>query len=197
MIEQQARGRVRFAWGVVMIAGAVLLSSCQDDGRRSPAGATSDAAAPPDAGQVAVELVDRKRFDEVIASCHGRVVLVDFWADWCSPCVENLPHVIELADRLRDRGLAVVTVNVNAPEAAEQTVGFLKSRGADGATNLISRYEGASRSMSAFEIPSGLPCYRVYDRRGTLRHTFAVDPTAQRQFTLQDLDAAVEQLLAE
>ena len=142
-------------------------------------------------------MVDRGRFDEELAARGGKVVLVDFWADWCEPCIVNLPHVIDLAGRLRDRGLSVILVNVNAPQAAERTVEFLKSRRAGVTTNLISQYDGAAASMTAFEIPSGLPCYRVYDRQGKLRYTFAVDPTATRQFTIQDLDAAVEQLLVE
>jgi thiol-disulfide isomerase/thioredoxin len=146
---------------------------------------------------VKAQVVDRAQFDEVLAGLRGQVILVDFWADWCEPCITNLPHVIELAGRLKERGLAVVLVNVNAPEAAERTVAFLKSHEAGVATNLISHYDGAAKSMTAFEIPSGLPCYRVYDRQGTLRHTFTVDPAAERQFTLQDLDAAIEQLLAE
>ena len=52
--------------------------------------------------------------------------------------------------------------------------------------------------MEAFDIQGGaLPHYKLYDRTGRLRHTFALDPTADRQFTLQEIDAAVEQLLAE
>ena len=150
-----------------------------------------------DPERIEAPIADRARFDKVLAERRGQVVLVDFWADWCEPCIENLPHMIDLAGRLRERGLAVVLVNVNAPEAAERTRELLKLQRAGVATNLISQYDGAASSMTAFEIPSGLPCYRVYDRQGMLRHTFAVDPNAQRQFTLQDLDAAVEQLLAE
>ena len=183
------------------IAGLALLSGCTNQGAdtspraaREPASSQAGALVGDD---VKARIVDRAQFDELIADRRGQVVLVDFWADWCEPCITNLPHVIEQASRLKERGLAVVLVNVNAPEAAERTIAFLKSQQAGVATNLISQYDGAAKSMTAFEIPSGLPCYRLYDRQGTLRHTFTVDPAAERQFTLQDLYAAVEQLLAE
>ena len=39
--------------------------------------------------------------------------------------------------------------------------------------------------------------YRDQDRTGELRHTFGVDPTTKRPFTLSDIDAAIEQLLSE
>jgi len=42
-----------------------------------------------------------------------------------------------------------------------------------------------------------VPHYKLYDRAGRLRHTFELDPLAREQFTPQEIDAAVEQLLAE
>ena len=50
----------------------------------------------------------------------GKVVLVDFWATWCLPCMAQLPHTVELADRFRDRGLTVATVSLDEPENIEQ-----------------------------------------------------------------------------
>jgi thiol:disulfide interchange protein len=186
---------------VVLGVGLAHVPACTKQGGDVPPLVAREPAnsqrATPAASDIQAQIVDRARFDVVLAERRGQVVLVDFWADWCEPCITNLPHVIESAGRLKEQGLAVVLVNVNAPEAAERTLEFLKSQQAGVATNLISQYDGAAKSMTAFEIPSGLPCYRIYDRQGKLRHTFTVDPTAERQFTLQDLDAAVEQLLAE
>jgi len=56
----------------------------------------------------------------------------------------------------------------------------------------------AEKTFMDFIIEGGaLPHYKLYDHRGKLRKTFAVDPLAERQFSLDDVDAAVEELLAE
>jgi hypothetical protein len=52
--------------------------------------------------------------------------------------------------------------------------------------------------MEELEIASGaVPFYKLYDRSGRLRQTFGITPTAAKQFTNADIEAAVEQLLAE
>lgn len=56
-----------------------------------------------------------------IAEWRGRVILLNFWATWCSPCREEIPILIDLQERLADQGLQVVGV---ALEQAEQVRDF-------------------------------------------------------------------------
>jgi thiol-disulfide isomerase/thioredoxin len=49
-----------------------------------------------------------------LAGLKGKVVLVDFWATWCPPCVAAVPGLNALAERYRDRGFEVLGVNVDA-----------------------------------------------------------------------------------
>lgn len=43
-----------------------------------------------------------------LASLRGRVVVIDFWATWCGPCVATIPHLIDLHKKYADQGLVIV-----------------------------------------------------------------------------------------
>jgi thiol-disulfide isomerase/thioredoxin len=195
-------------WGLLALTVAVVLSGCgqrpQSGGEKGDlplrAGAASDKSAPVAEAGEAVELkpVDRAQFDAELAGLRGKVVLVDFWATWCAPCLEQLPHTTALADERRGDGLAVVTMGMDDPDDAARLARMLATRGAAATTNFVSSYGGGSKGMEAFEIEGGaLPQYRLYDRSGKLRRTFALDPAAKVQFTSDDVAAAVAELLAE
>ena len=46
----------------------------------------------------------------------GQLVLFDFWATWCGPCLKSLPAIEKIAAEYAERGLKVYTVNVDSPE---------------------------------------------------------------------------------
>lgn len=150
------------------------------------------------AAPVTLPSVDRVAYDATLANLKGKVVLVDFWATWCVPCVEQLPHTLKLGRRLADRGLAVVTVSCDDPGEADRVAEFLAANEAGIATNLISEFGGSPQSMDVFEISTGaVPYYKLYDRTGELRQTFGVSPSAKKQYTAADIETAVETLLKE
>ena len=108
--------------------------------------------------------------------------------------MEQFPHTVELADKLRERGLAVVSVSMDNPSAEPHVRAFLEKQGAR-FDNLLSSYSSPVTATKEFGLPGPVPCYRVYDREGRLHREFAVDPRAAKQFTTADIDAAVEELL--
>jgi len=52
-----------------------------------------------------------------LSDYRGSVLLLDFWATWCDPCREEIPHFVELQNRYRDQGLQIVGVSMDdSPE---------------------------------------------------------------------------------
>ena len=62
-----------------------------------------------------------------LRSLAGRAVLVQFWASWCEPCRDELPALGRLADRMRGRPFALLTVNLG--EGRDRAARFLAEAG--------------------------------------------------------------------
>ncbi len=124
-------------------------------------------AAPP---EVRVSVVKYAGLGEEVRRHRGKVVLVDFWSDTCVPCKKRFPHLVEMSDRYRDRGLVVISVNVDPnpqqKEVQDKALKFLQAQKA-AFTNLMLD-EPAAEWSKKLGIES-LPAVFVFDREGRWR----------------------------
>src|SRR5262249_56516458 len=49
-----------------------------------------------------------------LSKLRGTIVVLNFWATWCPPCIEEMPSLVQMQQRLKDRGITVLAVSVDA-----------------------------------------------------------------------------------
>jgi thiol-disulfide isomerase/thioredoxin len=172
--------------GAALISAATL--GCQASATAPPA-VQSSALAP---ANVNLVIGDAKALEARIAAHKGEVVFVDYWATWCLPCVEGLPHTVALAKEYKGQGLATIAVSFDQIDDEAKVREFLAKQGAE-FEHLLSKYDGASQKAAVdFDIEP-LPEYRLYDRQGKLRQKWA----NRMDEIKEEVESKIKELLAE
>lgn len=95
----------------------------------------------------------------------GNVVLVNHWASWCPPCVREIPVLVDAQERLRERGLQVVGIAHDFPEAARV---FGDQIGINYPSLVVSAGGAELMVAQGNSQGSALPFTAVFDRNGQL-----------------------------
>jgi len=134
--------------------------------------------------------LDEASFHRVVASAKGKVVLVSFWATWCAPCREEMPHLVRLESALRAKGFQLITVSADEPEDAAEAMAFLRKVGVPPpayikhTTNNDQFITAVDRQWSG-----ALPASFLYDRKGRKVRSFI------GEVDLKVLEAEIRKLL--
>jgi thiol-disulfide isomerase/thioredoxin len=116
--------------------------------------------------QIAGPTVDGGRFD--LADHRGKVVLVDFWATWCGPCLAELPNVRAVYDEFHDQGLDAVSISLDVDRAA--LTHFLQSHPEPWPQVFFDPEDRAAQEnhpARRYDV-NAIPCLMVVDREGKL-----------------------------
>jgi thiol-disulfide isomerase/thioredoxin len=172
-------------------------ASVNDNGA-APAGNTANTA--PDKPKInyppapsAIMQADIKNLDDTtykLTDKKGKVVLVNLWATWCGPCIEEMPHLIEMHDKYKAKGFEVIGLNSD-DETKEQIEAFAAKQKlnyplgwADG--KLMNEFVKISRL-------NGIPQTLLINRDGQLTGVF----TGGGQKTILKMKETVEKIVNE
>jgi thiol-disulfide isomerase/thioredoxin len=129
---------------------ALFLSSCAKKPKE-----------PASAPDFALQTVEGQ--EVTLSGLRGKVVLLDFWATWCGPCRESIPHLSQLYKSYQDKGFELIGMSMDKAGEVEMVRRFVKSM--DIPYPIIMTPEDVARNYKI----TGLPTTVLIDKEGKVR----------------------------
>jgi len=179
-------------------------SSVPTDSSRHGTPDVAETAANSDVGSVSVQPVDFDGYRAVVTKHRGRVVVVDLWATWCIPCVQNFPHLVEMHEKYASRGVACVSLSLDNLGSEETTVErmlpavreFLIKQSA-AFDNLIAT-QPFDEMAAADKLGVGqIPAVFVFNKSGEQMRLFTPGPDLPPAKMYAEVESLVVELLGE
>jgi peroxiredoxin len=99
---------------------------------------------------VTVELVSAAQLKTLVKNRDtDKLLLVNFWATWCGPCLEEFPELQKMVRMYAERQVQIVTVSINSPDEKKLVLGFLQKQHAIN-RNLLFDSNDAAEAVAAF-----------------------------------------------
>jgi thiol-disulfide isomerase/thioredoxin len=160
------------ATGVAVVAGAAGFGVQQWLEARAHARHDAEAAI------FAIKLTDADDAPHSLDEFRGRVLVVNFWATWCGPCLAEMPDLQKVQDEYGARGVDVVGIAIDRPDAVRE----FRRANAIRYPLLIGGAGGAALARQLGDGEGALPYTAIFDKSGAIveQHLGQLDPTQLR-----------------
>jgi peroxiredoxin len=125
---------------------------------------------------VSLDAIDADGITKLVKNGSDKLRLINLWATWCVPCVQEFPELVTINHMYRDRGLEFVTISADAPSRKENALKFLQNKQASG-KNYIYTGDDKYKMIEAVDPK--------WD--GALPYTMLVDPDGKIIYAKQGI----------
>jgi peroxiredoxin len=110
--------------------------------------------------------------DVTLSQYRGKVVLLDFWATWCGPCMQSIPELVRIQEKYRDKGLVVLGVSMDTLSQADdgQIQKFMRTFGIN---YPVMRDDGTVSNSYYGDSPAAIPTMHIINREGKIIETIS------------------------
>jgi peroxiredoxin len=116
-------------------------------------------------------------------------ILIDFWATWCNPCKQELPHLEAIYQKYKDKGLIFMAISEDSPRSISKVKPYVKSKGF---TALIP-LDPDGQALRKFFGENTLPYTVLIDKSGKIVRSFMGYVPGQEA----DIEKIVAQMLGD
>jgi len=110
------------------------------------------------------------QIDSLIKANSGKTLMINLWATWCEPCVEEFPDLIKLYKDYRDKNFVLVFISLDQPgDLKTKVIPFLKDNGVDFTTyiNGFKKQEDMINSINR-NWDGAIPATYIFDNTGVI-----------------------------
>jgi thiol-disulfide isomerase/thioredoxin len=180
-----------FLYALAVTAIAATNVACRD----GSTAVVAKASTLPDSGMAQVTVVNPDALADLLDASRGDILVVNFWATWCKPCLEEMPELANFYEtEARDaKGIRFLSVSANAPVNLKESVGpyLVKNEipfpvyviDADSPDELVETLD-----LAEAEWDGSLPATFLFDESGSLRKVWL------SEVTRDELQTTVERL---
>jgi thiol-disulfide isomerase/thioredoxin len=122
---------------IILFSASVMGQSQEDNGDQNPFGGTPKEII--ESEGIAIPVFDYKGFEPIISQSDGKTYVINFWATWCKPCVEEIPGFVKYLKESKSDSVEMIFVSLDFRSNIQSSViPFIRAKGMTGHVLVLS-----------------------------------------------------------